>query len=591
MPSGRIVIALGSVVSLALAVLVHLFFEDDHVPFILPIALVPVGIGLFLSRYSPDSKRDIPGILGLMKRIRLEDPARPVGAALDEILPALRRVLAFEGALLVVLDRLSRVEVREWGDLTEPGQKIKSRASAVIRLMQRTQAPDGRLDIVITRLNARSFTGRPHNLQARYKNMLRWFYRNLREWGKAGFELLIPLRHGTETVGFLALSEKGRSRSYTHGEMEFVSAFSYVLATSLASRMNSDELRDMRSRAEKITRFFSNRDTDIRRPLAEDRTIIYRSALMHGIMEKVNQAAASTRPVLITGETGTGKELFARLMHETERYRGEPFVAVNCAAIPSTLWEDEIFGHVKGAFTDAQSGRDGRVTEAGRGILFFDEIGEMPLEMQAKMLRLLQEGEFNRIGSGVVEKAQCRFVFATNQNMDDMVIRDQFRLDLYYRISVFQIDLPPLRQRKEDIPGIVEHFVRQYAEELGIGVTTVSAEAMDALSRYRWPGNVRELENVIIRSIAACTTEVLALTDLPVAVREARGSTPMTTLPAGSDPDAVHGNYEELVESYARELIVKALRRARGNKSRAAAILGIKRGRLLYQIKELGIEE
>lgn len=323
---------------------------------------------------------------------------------------------------------------------------------------------------------------------------------------------------------------------------------------------------------------------DIQTRRTADRALVYRSAQMKEVLAKVDRVAAYTRPVLITGETGTGKELIARILHEAGRTQEHPFVAVNCAAISESLWEDEVFGHVSGAYTDARHARRGRVAEAGQGTLFFDEIGEMPVEMQAKMLRLLQEAQYTPVGADKPERALCRFVFATNRDLEAAILQGRFRSDLYYRIHVFRIDIPPLRQRPADIEPIADAVLEQLGEESGRPFH-MDEVTRQALVRASWPGNVRELESVLVRA-AANSDNGTVLVDLPSG---SAGTQNGSRVPAdgGSSPL----NFDERVAHYARTLIQEALARADGNKTKAAEQLGINRSRLRYQIKELGIRE
>jgi DNA-binding NtrC family response regulator len=278
------------------------------------------------------------------------------------------------------------------------------------------------------------------------------------------------------------------------------------------------------------------------------------------------------------------------LIHEKSGAQNhQPFVAINCAAIPVALWEDELFGHVRGAFTDARNVRNGKVMDAGRGTLFLDEIGEMPLEMQAKMLRLVQERQFSQIGSEKIVTADCRFIFATNKNLEECVRAGNFRDDLYYRINVLQIELPPLRERKEDLPLLIDHFLKKMNQELGCQAEGIDDRAYRALARYDWPGNIRELENLLIRTVAGSDVRIISPHHLPMLVSGAiAGPPPGGALPVISDSD---GSFEERMREFARTLIKDALQKTGGRKNRAAELLGMKRGRFFYQLKELGIQD
>jgi formate hydrogenlyase transcriptional activator len=229
--------------------------------------------------------------------------------------------------------------------------------------------------------------------------------------------------------------------------------------------------------------------------------IIGQSRALREVLELVEMVAASDSTALLLGETGTGKELIARAIHDHSRRRSKRFVKVNCAAIPTGLLESELFGHERGAFTGAIVQKIGWLELADQGTLFLDEIGDIPLELQPKLLRVLQEREFERLGSTQTKQVNVRVVAATHRNLEEMILEKQFRSDLYYRLNVFPISIPPLRERLDDIPLLVRYFVRQFAQRMNKTIETISPETMEALARYPWPGNIRELQNVIERSV------------------------------------------------------------------------------------------
>ncbi len=344
------------------------------------------------------------------------------------------------------------------------------------------------------------------------------------------------------------------------------------------------------SEVQKLTTHISKRQE---KRLDEKSSIVYQSSKMQDVIDKVNQAIMISKPILITGDTGTGKELIAKLIHYTGNMDDVPFITVNCAAIPRTLWEEELFGHVKGSFTDAKSSREGKVEAAGCGTLFFDEIGEMPLDIQSKLLRLLQENKYSPIGSNMVVNSKCRFVFATNRDLNDMIIKGSFRDDLFYRISVFVIDIPPLRERKDDIPILADFLIKKYAGEFDLPPDlTIEQAAIEKIESYSWPGNIREMENFIIRAMSQLAVSrgdkrVLKLTHFPSIMDAApvEDSVPE----AGLEISSVD-TYDGMINQYSRKIIEWALDKAKGNKSAAAAILGIKRTTLTYKIKEMKIE-
>ena len=302
--------------------------------------------------------------------------------------------------------------------------------------------------------------------------------------------------------------------------------------------------------------------------------IVGQSVALRRVLQLVDMVAASDATVLLLGETGTGKELIARAIHERSQRRKENFVTLNCAAIPNALFESELFGHERGAFTGAHIQRLGRLELADRGTLFLDEVGEMPIELQPKLLRALQERAYERVGSVRTKSVDMRLVAATNCDLEQMMADKQFRIDLYYRLNVFPIQLPPLRERYEDIPLLVEHFTQKYAQRMGKQIETIPVAMMQKLMRWDWPGNVRELENLIERSVILTT-----------------GSTLNVSLPAkisgAIDAVEVVGNFEEQAR------IVSVLRETKGRISGphgAALRLGVKRSTLLDRMKRLGID-
>src|SRR5262249_4103154 len=239
--------------------------------------------------------------------------------------------------------------------------------------------------------------------------------------------------------------------------------------------------------------------------------IVGQSPALRRVLQLVEMVAASDATVLILGETGTGKELIARAIHERSQRHKQAFVTLNCAAIPSSLFESELFGHERGAFTGANMQRAGRLELADRGTLFLDEVGEMPLELQPKLLRTLQEHTYERLGSSRSKSVDVRLVAATNCDLEQMMEDKQFRSDLYYRLNVFPIRVPPLRERREDIPLLVQHFTQKYARQMGKQIDTIPESTIQKLQRWSWPGNVRELENLIERSVILTTNSVLAV--------------------------------------------------------------------------------
>ncbi len=319
---------------------------------------------------------------------------------------------------------------------------------------------------------------------------------------------------------------------------------------------------------------------------AERERIVGSSKPMLEVFKLIGKVASSDATVLITGESGTGKELVAEALHRASVRNPHPLVKVSCAALPETLLETELFGHEKGSFTGAMAMRKGRFETANQGTIFLDEIGEMTLATQTKLLRILQEREFERIGSNTPIKVDIRVITATNRDLVAEVEGGRFREDLYYRLNVIHIDMPPLRERRDDIPALVEHFLVKYRHAPGAIPTTVSEDALAQLVEHDWPGNVRELENTIERAVVLSrgnpiTVEHLAFTELPGPNSNGKGR----------NGGRGKGMFKERVGELERQLIVEALDRANGNRTKAAEELGIYR-RLLYdKIREYGLGE
>jgi formate hydrogenlyase transcriptional activator len=321
---------------------------------------------------------------------------------------------------------------------------------------------------------------------------------------------------------------------------------------------------------------------------AEDRfeEIIGNSAPLKFVLAEVQRVAPTDSTVLVLGETGAGKEVIAEAIHKTSARRDRPFIKLNCAAIPFDLLESELFGYEKGAFTGAFAQKVGRFEMADTGTLFLDEIGDIPLALQPKLLRVLQEKEFERLGSGKTHRINVRLVAATHRNLEEMVARQQFRSDLYYRLNVFPIMLPPLRERREDIALLVSHFVEVFARRMGKWISSIPKETLDAFTSYSWPGNVRELQNLIERAVILSDNGVLA-NPLPTLDPNLVGANP-TTVDFVALPSAQEGTFRDSQ----RTLILRALHASgwivagpRG----AAARLGLKRTTLISKMKKLGI--
>jgi two-component system response regulator AtoC len=343
--------------------------------------------------------------------------------------------------------------------------------------------------------------------------------------------------------------------------------------------------------------------------------LVGHSVEMQGIFTIIDRVADTPSTVLITGESGTGKELVAKALHEHSSRRNGPFIKINCAAIPKTLMESELFGYEKGAFTGATSSKPGRFELANEGTLFLDEIGEIPVEMQVKLLRAIQESEFERVGGLKTIKVDVRLITATNRDLEQEIQRGNFREDLYYRLNVVPLQIPPLRRRTGDVPLLVTHIIKKFNERLKKNIAGIADDALAALEAHTWPGNIRELENVIERTLLFCKGENIERADLQLVVTETpkphdavpaisrtTSSGAMSPIPLEDDEDEAggelggqSGSLKDIVRAETsrveRELIVKALEETGGNVTQAARLLKISRKSLQMKMKELGLRD
>src|SRR5438552_14706569 len=341
-------------------------------------------------------------------------------------------------------------------------------------------------------------------------------------------------------------------------------------------------------------RLVVHKELDVRQLRAENRSlrealqqryqhpnVVARSVKMQEVLATVERVAPTNSTVLLGGESGVGKDLVARAIHEKSRRASGPFVKINSTAIPENLLESELFGYEKGAFTGATASKPGKFELADKGTLFLDEIGDVPPAIQVKLLRVLQEREFERLGGTRTIKVDVRLIAATNRDLRAALEQGTFREDLYYRLNVVPIDLPPLRDHTDDIPGLVEHFLAKYRKESGKQIRGVTPQAIQLLANFHWPGNVRELENIIERAAAFAKGEWIEAGDIHLDTGPAKGSNaPMGFLPPGMTLD----QWED-------EMIREALRRSGGNKSQAARLLGLSRNALRYRLSKIGIAD
>jgi len=398
--------------------------------------------------------------------------------------------------------------------------------------------------------------------------------------GKSGLDLILAAREISPETIAIVVTAFGTTDSAIAAMKE--GAYDY-----LTKPFKVDELRIVIDKAleKKVLAVENRRLRKELRSQVRDRNIIGHSRPMQDVFELIAQVAETKTNVLIYGESGTGKELVARAIHEQGDRHDEPFIALNCGAIPENLLESELFGHAKGSFTGAVQNKEGLFEAASAGTLFLDEIAELSPALQVKLLRALQEKTIRRVGDTVDRKVDVRIVSATNRRLEEEVAAGRFREDLYYRLNVIQLTLPPLRDRIEDVPLLVQHFIRRYADELGKHVEGMDAETYEVLSRYPFPGNVRELENLVERAVALSRGSTIGIDLLPATVVQARERRQVTRIPSeGVD-------LERLVADYERSLLKEALIATAGVKKRAARLLGISFRSFRYRLEKLGIED
>jgi formate hydrogenlyase transcriptional activator len=393
----------------------------------------------------------------------------------------------------------------------------------------------------------------------------------------------VPLIGKNRTLGALSL---GRLEDvpFTVDDVEFLTQVANQVAIAVENALAYRQIAELKDRLAQEKIYL---ESEIRSELKFEE-IIGKSASLRSVLSQIETVAPTDSTVLIYGDTGTGKELVARALHNLSSRAGNAFVKLNCAAIPTGLLESELFGHERGAFTGAISQRIGRFELAHNGTVFLDEIGEIPLELQPKLLRVLQEREFERLGGTRTIRSDARLIAATNRDLSAMVDEQKFRQDLFYRLNVFPIRVPPLRERTEDIPLLVRHFVQQFSRRMNKHIDSIASETMKALVRYEWPGNIRELQNVIERAVILSPGPALkvSLADLKSRMEPAV----VTRLKA---PDTVEsGNMQSVLDETERVQILRALDQSKGIVSGpigAAALLGMKRSTLQFRMQKLGI--
>lgn len=388
--------------------------------------------------------------------------------------------------------------------------------------------------------------------------------------------LVIPLNVGGSPLGVLGLATTRKARSWPEDLIQRLKLAGEVFANALMRQRHEQELQKAFDRIKELKDQLQAENVYLREEIAKNtrfEEIVGQSPKVEFMLRQVEKVAGTDSTVLLLGETGTGKELLAKAIHGLSKRRHRTMVKVNCAAIPPTLIENELFGRERGAYTGASTKQTGRFEAANGSTLFLDEIGELPLEIQAKLLRVLQEKQFERLGSHKTVTIDVRIIAATNQNLDKMVFQRRFREDLYYRLNVFPIHAPPLRERLEDIPLLVETMVNEFCESMGKSVKRISIKSINAMMQYRWPGNIRELRNVIERAMIMAAGPVLQV-DIP---RD------------GSTPDLVDMRLNDVVRKHIVNVLEKTNWRVSGNQG-AARVLDLPPTTLESKMKKLGIK-
>jgi formate hydrogenlyase transcriptional activator len=413
-------------------------------------------------------------------------------------------------------------------------------------------------------------------------------------WPGGGEGYRLAAAEGVKSACFIPLVNRGRALgdlmivrvtegTFTAEDVDFLSQAAGQIAIAIENALAYREISELKDKLAQEKLYL---EEEIRSEMnfAE---IVGKSSALRKVLKRVETVAPTDSTVLIYGETGAGKELVARAIHDLSPRKSKAFVKLNCAAIPTGLLESELFGHEKGAFTGAIAQRIGRFEVANGGTIFLDEIGEIPLELQTKLLRVLQEREFERLGSSRTLRTDARLIAATNRDLEAMVAEQKFRSDLFFRLNVFPIQVPPLRERQGDIPLLVRHFAQQFSKRMNKTIDTISSATMDALSRYHWPGNIRELQNVIERAVITSTGPVLKVDVADLKISKS-ASPAEKSFAQGSTNEGLRNVLEETE----RQQILKALKQSNwvvaGPKG-AAAKLGMKRSTLQLRMSKLGI--
>ena len=399
---------------------------------------------------------------------------------------------------------------------------------------------------------------------------------------EVGTLCILPLVSRGRVLGTFGVV-KYQDNAFTGDDFEFLTQIANQVAIAVENALAFGQIRELKDQLSKEKLYLED---EIRTEM-NFAQIIGNSASLRRVLKRVETVAPTDSTVLIYGETGTGKELIARGIHDLSPRRSKPFVKLNCAAIPTGLLESELFGHEKGAFTGAIAQRIGRFEVADGGTIFLDEVGEIPLELQTKLLRVLQEREFERLGSSRTLRTDARLIAATNRDLEAMVTEQKFRSDLFFRLNVFPVHVPPLRERQGDIPLLVRHFTQQFSRRMKKVLETIPSAAMDALSRYHWPGNIRELQNVIERAVIISAGPALSID-----VSDLKFPTASPAVEKLASAKSTNGALHDVLEETERQQILKALKQSNwvvAGPNGAAAHLGMKRSTLQLRMRKLGI--
>ena len=381
---------------------------------------------------------------------------------------------------------------------------------------------------------------------------------------KISTAICVPLKIGKRLLGVIYVDRLGDAADFTRSDLEFVAAAAMPLSVALENLEAWEEMS-----GDRLT---------LERQVKGGFDIVGDSAPIRAVFEFISKAAPTDAGVLIMGESGTGKELVARAIHYSSRRRGKPFEAVNCAALTMTLLESELFGHVKGAFTGAVEDKPGHFELADGGSIFLDEIGEMPEESQTKLLRVLEQGQIRRVGDVRDLKIDVRVIAATNKSLEEQMAKGKFRQDLFYRLNVLKVELPPLRHRRDDLPVLAKHFLTIFASKCGKPTMAFADDVMELFLKYPWPGNVRELKNVIERMVVMGSADTLTAQDVPVEVRAMQSG-------VGPDGSSASATLSEVERGH----VLRVLESVDGNKKRAAEMLGIDRSTLYSKLRSYGL--